>query len=178
MAELITIARPYAEAAFRLARDENALPAWSDMLRFMASVIADPQIARALDNPKLGTAEKEALLLSVAGDRLSTLGRNFLRVLIEADRATLLPQIAGLFATLKAGAEGLAKATIDTAFPLDETQLRSLTAALEQRFGKKIEAVVNVDRSLIGGVCIAVGDTVIDGSVKAKLDAMAVTLRA
>lgn len=178
MAELITIARPYAEAAFRLARDEKALPVWSDMLRFMASVIADPQIAGALDNPKLGTGEKESLLLSVAGDRLSTLGRNFLRVLIEADRASLLPQIAELFDTLKAGAEGLAKATIDTAFPLDETQVRSLTAALEQRFGKKIEASVNVDRSLIGGVRIAVGDTVIDGSVKAKLDAMAVQLRA
>ncbi len=101
-----------------------------------------------------------------------------MRVLIEAERVTLLPQIAQLFETLKADAEGVAKATIDTAFPLDDAQVREITAALERRFGKKIEATVNVDRSLIGGVRIAVGDTVIDGSVKAKLDAMDVQLRA
>lgn len=178
MAELTTIARPYAEAAFRLAREENALPVWSDMLRFMGSVVADPQVATALDNPRLGSGEEESLLLSVAGDRLSPVGRNFVRVLIEADRVTLLPQIAGLFETLKAEAEGVAKATIATAFPLDDVQVRALTAALEHRFGKKIEATVEVDQSLIGGVRIAVGDTVIDGSVKARLDAMAVQLRA
>lgn len=178
MAELTTIARPYAEAAFRLATDENALPAWSEMLRFLTKLVQDPQIARALDNPKLGAEQKESLLLTVASDRLPGLGRNFLRVLVEADRVTLLPYVAELFDQLKAQAEGVAKASIDTAFPLEEAQVRALTSALEKRFGKKIEATVNVDRSLLGGVRIAVGDTVIDGSVKAKLDAMNVQLRA
>jgi F-type H+-transporting ATPase subunit delta len=178
MAELTTIARPYAEAAFRLARENDALPVWSEMLRFMAGVVADPQIAATLDNPRLGAGDKEALLLSVAGERVGGLGRNFLRVLVEADRVTLLPDISRLFDGFKADAEGVAKAIVDTAFPLDEVQTRELMAALERRFGKRIEFAVNVDRSLIGGVRIAVGDTVIDGSVRAKLDAMHVQLRA
>ena len=86
MAELTTIARPYAEAAFRIARDENALPAWSEMLRFASTIIADPRVAAALDNPKLTAGDKASLVLSVCGDRLDALGRNFVRVLVEADR--------------------------------------------------------------------------------------------
>jgi F-type H+-transporting ATPase subunit delta len=178
MAELATIARPYAEAAFRLASDDNALPAWSEMLHFLATIVGDQQVAGALDNPKLDAPQKESLLLSVAGDRVTGLARNFVRVLVEADRVTLLPEIARLFDALKADAEGVAQARIDSAFPLDDAQVREITAALERRFGKKIEASVNVDKSLLGGVRIAVGDTVIDGSVKARLDAMNVQLRA
>ena len=100
MAELTTIARPYAEAAFRIARDANALPVWSQMLRFVSGVAADRRMAAALDNPKLTTGDKEALLLSVCGDKLDPLGRNFVRVLVEADRIAVLPQIATLFETL------------------------------------------------------------------------------
>src|SRR5512143_536076 len=101
MAELATIARPYAEAAFRLAREQHAFPAWSQMLRLVSQVTADPQMAAALDNPKLTAADKEVLLLKVCGDRLDTLGRNFVRVLIEADRIAVLPQVAALFDALK-----------------------------------------------------------------------------
>ncbi|MDQ6618602.1 MAG: F0F1 ATP synthase subunit delta [Pseudomonadota bacterium] len=178
MAELATIARPYAEAAFRLAADDNALPAWSELLRFLGTLVTEPRVASALDNPKLGTPEKESLLLTIAGDRVSGMGRNFVRVLVEADRVTLLPEISRLFDELKSHAEGVAHAVIDTAFPLDDAQVRDITASLQRRFGKKIEAAVNVDRTLIGGVRIAVGDTVIDGSVRAKLNAMHVQLRA
>jgi F-type H+-transporting ATPase subunit delta len=109
MAEPTTIARPYAEAAFRIASDGNALPVWSQMLRFVSGVVVDPRVAAALDNPKLTAGDKEALLLSVCGDRLDPLGRNFVRVLVEADRIALLPQIAASFEDLKDGAEGLAK---------------------------------------------------------------------
>lgn len=178
MAELATIARPYAEAAFRLASQDNALPQWSDMLRFLATIVSDSKVAEALDNPKLDAEQKESLLLSVANDRVSGLGRNFVRVLVEGDRVTVLPEIARLFDELKADAEGVAQARIETAFPLDDAQVREIATALERRFGKKIEATVAVDESLIGGARIAVGDTVIDGSVKAKLDTMHVQLRA
>jgi len=178
MAELTTIARPYAEAAFEIAKAENALEQWNGTLRFLGTLVADPQVAEALDNPRLGPPEKESMLLSLAGDRLSGGGRNFVRVLLEADRITLLPEIARLFDTFKADAEGVAQATIQSAFPLDDGQVRALTAALEKKFGKRIEATVEVDRSLIGGARIAVGDTVIDGSVKARLAAMHVQLRA
>src|SRR5918912_1288581 len=109
MAELATIARPYAEAAFRLASDDNALPQWSEMLRFLATIV-------------------------------SGMGRNFVRVLVEADRVSVLPEIARLFDELKADAEGVAQARIETAFPLDDAQVREITTALERRFGKKIEA--------------------------------------
>ncbi len=177
MAELTTIARPYAEAAFRLARDENALPAWSEMLRFASAIVADLRVAAALDNPKLTAADKASLVLSVAGDRLDALARNFVRVLVEADRVALLPQIQALFEALKNDTDGVAKARIDSAFPLTDAQLAELTAGLEKRFGKKIEATVNIEPALIGGARITVGDTVIDASVEAQLHAMATQLR-
>lgn len=177
MAELTTIARPYAEAAFRLAQEHNALPIWSQMLRLVSSVVADPRIAGALDNPRLAAADKESLLLSVVGESLDPLGRNFVRVLIESDRITVLPQIAMLFEGLRNSAEGVAKALIESAFPLSDAQIADLTAALEKRFGKKVETTIAVDPALIGGARITVGDTVIDGSVQAKLQAMATQLR-
>jgi F-type H+-transporting ATPase subunit delta len=178
MAELTTIARPYAEAAFRLAREANALPVWSQMLRLVRMVVADPQVAGALDNPKLTAGDKESLILSVCGDGLDPLGRNFVRVLVESDRIALVPQIAAHFEDLKNDAEGVAEATIVSAFPLDDAQVAELKAALEKRFGKRIDATVSVDPALIGGARVTVGDTVIDGSVQAQLEAMATHLRA
>jgi F-type H+-transporting ATPase subunit delta len=178
MAETATIARPYAEAAFEIAREANALQDWSRMLRLGADIVRDPQVAMALDNPRLGVPEKQTLLLDIAGDRLTEEGRNFLRVLVDADRITLLPQVAGLFDALKDQAEGTAKAEIETAYPLQDGQLEELTAALERRFGKRIEATVRVNPGLIGGARVTVGDSVIDGSVRAKLDAMRMRLRA
>jgi len=178
MAELTTIARPYAEAAFRIASEANALPVWSQMLRFVSGIVADPRVRAALDNPKLTAGDKEALLLSIVGDKLDPMGRNFVRVLIEAERIAVLPQIAMLFESLKDAAEGQAKARIDSAFPLSDAQLAEITAALEKRFGKKIEATVNVDPTLIGGARITVGDTVIDGTVTSQLATMATRLRA
>jgi F-type H+-transporting ATPase subunit delta len=177
MAELATIARPYAEAAFSIARDANALPVWSQMLRFATTVVADPRVSAALDNPKFTAGDKESLLLSIAGDRVTGDGRNFLRVLIESDRIKLLPEIETLFDTLKDSAESVAKATIETAYPLSDAQLRQLTAALEKRFKKKVETTVVENRTLIGGARVSVGDEVIDGSVQAKLAAMATQLR-
>lgn len=178
MAELTTIARPYAEAAFALARDENALPVWSEMLRFGAAIVADERVAQALDNPRLEASDKESLLLSIVGDRFNTQACNFVRVLVDADRVALLPQISTLFDTLKNQAEATAKATIESAFPLTDAQLDELRTALERRFGKKIDAEVLVNTDLIGGARVTVGDSVMDASVQAKLQAMATQLRA
>ena len=132
---------------------------------------------RALDNPKLTGADKTALLLSIGGDRLDATGRNFVRVLVEADRIAVLPQIRELYEALKNETDGVAEARIDSAFPLSDGQLAELMAALEKRFGKKIEATVNVDPALGGGARITVGDTVIDGTIEAQLAAMATQLR-
>jgi F-type H+-transporting ATPase subunit delta len=177
VAEPITVARPYAEAAYALARDGNALPVWAEMLRVATAVSSDAQMSMALDNPKLAAAEKGALFLSICGDKLDPGGRNFIRVLIEADRIGLLPEIRTLFETLKDEADGVARAQIISAFPLDDAQLAALRKGLERRFGRKIEATVSVDRSLIGGAKIVVGDTVIDASVQSELQTMANQLR-
>jgi F-type H+-transporting ATPase subunit delta len=178
MAELTTIARPYAEAAFALARDGNALPAWSQMLRLASAVVADPKVAQALDNPVLDSGAKESLLLSICGEKLNAECRSFLRVLIEGDRIGVLPQIQTMYESLKDAADGVAKATIETAFPFQGNELAELTAALEKHFGRKIEATVAVRPDLIGGARVTVGDMVIDGSVQEQLRAMAAQLRA
>jgi F-type H+-transporting ATPase subunit delta len=178
MAENLTVARPYAEAAFTLARDQNALPVWSGMLRLTAEIAADPQMRLALTSPKLDAPQKESLFLSVAGDKLSPEGRSFVRVLIESDRIALMPEIRQLFEARKDAAENVARATIESALPLTAEQEASLQAALKRRFGKTIESTVTVNSALIGGARITVGDTVIDGSVLGKLTAMANELTA
>jgi F-type H+-transporting ATPase subunit delta len=173
MAELHTIARPYAQAAFSLAREGSALPSWSAALDLAAAVVADAKVAAALDSPRLTGEDKAALVLSICGDRLGTEQRNFLRVLIDADRVALLPQIRDQFLDLKDAAEGVAKARIESAFPMSDGQVAELTGALEKRFGRRIEATVVVDPALIGGARVTVGDTVVDGTVQAQLQAMA-----
>ena len=177
MSEQVTIARPYAEAAFSLAREQNALPGWAEMLKVASNVASDPTVRAALDNPKLDNAAKESLLLSLCGDALSVEGKSFVRVLLESDRIAAWPDIRRLFDTLTDGAAGVARAHIVSAFPVDEAQLGALKAALEKRFGKKIEATVSVDPTLIGGARVTVGDTVIDASVRGELQAMSSQLR-
>jgi F-type H+-transporting ATPase subunit delta len=172
MAERTTVARPYADAAFRIALEQNALSRWSEMVKLAEAVASDPQMAEALASPNLDAGDKTSLFLSIAGDRFSDDMRNFVRVLIEADRIELLPEIRTLFEALRNDAEGVARATIETALPLSDAQLEQITAALAKRFGKRIEASTSINPALIGGARIAVGDTVIDGSVREKLEAM------
>lgn len=178
MAELSTIARPYAEAAFDLAREKNALPAWSRMLELVDAVAADARMGEALASPRLGDAEKESLFLSVCGDRLDADGRSFVRVLIEADRIGLAREIREIYEKRRNDAEGVARAVIESALPVSDADLAGLKSALERRFGRKVEATVRVNPELIGGARITVGDTVIDDSVQGRLAAMATELTA
>lgn len=178
MAELTTIARPYAQAAFALGQEGNSLPVWGEALHLAEAVVADPKVAAALDNPKLTAGDKESLVLSICGERLGAEQRGFLRVLIEADRIAMLPYIRSQFLALKDAAEGVAKARIDSAYPLSDTEVAELTRALERRYGRRVEATVHVDPALIGGAKITLGDTVIDATVQAQLQAMARELRA
>jgi F-type H+-transporting ATPase subunit delta len=135
-------------------------------------------MARSLDNPKFAAGDKESLILSVCGDKLDAMARRFVRVLVEADRVAVLPQISAMFDDLRNDTEGVATARIDSAFPLTDAQVAELKETLEKRFGKKIEATVNIDPELVGGARITVGDTVIDASVQAQLQSMANQLRA
>ena len=178
MAERTTIARPYADAAFEAARDKNDLAGFGRELAFAQTIAADPKMAEALASPKLDAAAKASLFLSIAGERFGSEMRNFVRILVEADRVSLLPEIRALFDARKDEAEGVAKVTIETAMPIPPAQLAELTAALERRFGRKIEVTVADNPALVGGARITVGDTVIDGSVRGKLAAMAQALSA
>jgi F-type H+-transporting ATPase subunit delta len=185
MAENVTLARPYAEAAFQLARSGNTLAAWSDVLARLSAVAACPEMEDCIGNPRLSPEELARLCLDVAADvttqdvklTLSVDQQNFVRVLAGNDRLIVLPEINELFNELKHGHEGVKDAEITSAFVLDEATLKTLVADLERKFGCKIQATVKVDAELIGGVRIAVGDEVIDASVRGKLAAMATALK-
>lgn len=177
MAEALTIARPYAEAVFKLARANNTLPAWADMLQLAATIAADERIRSLVDNPKVSAKRLGELLLSICGDKLSNEGRNFILLLVENGRVEILPQVSELFEQLKAQHEGVLEAKITSAFAMNDTQLKDLVANLEVKFKRKIEATVNVNPELIGGVKVEIGDEVLDASVRGKLEAMAVALK-
>ena len=177
MAENVTIARPYADAAFKLAEAGNALGAWSDALDRLAAVAADGQMQECIANPGVSVASLKQLMLDVAGSGLSAEQQNFIQVLAENERLGVLPEIRDLFTSLKNGAEGTKEAIIQSAFELDGAARAQLVADLEQRFGCKIKATVVVEPDLIGGVRIAVGDQVIDDSVRGKLASMATALK-
>ena len=181
MAENVTLARPYAEAAFQLAKGNNALSAWSTALNLLATVTANPEMEACISNPLLAPEQLSRLCLDVAGGTgdvaLSVEQQDFVRVLVDNERLFVLPEIAGLFEDLKAGHEGTKHAEISSAFAIDDTALKSLIADLERRFACKVVATVTLDPELIGGVRIAVGDEVIDASVRGKLAAMAAALK-
>lgn len=177
MAESVTIARPYAEAVFRLAREGKALAAWSGKLEFLASIVQDVEMADVIANPKFSAAQVADLVLAVAGAEATAEVGNFVRVLAANDRLAVLPQIAELFDKLKADEEGVKEAVIHSAFAMDDAQIKVLVTQLETHFRSKLEPRVVVDQSLIGGVKVAVGDDVLDASVRGKLDAMAAALK-
>ncbi|MCB1926858.1 MAG: F0F1 ATP synthase subunit delta [Rhodocyclaceae bacterium] len=177
MAELVTIARPYADAAFDLAAGADALKSWSDVLGRLAAIVAAPEMKALINDPKLSADELVKLVLDVAGDGLGEEQQNFVGVLVANERLQLMPEIHALFEDLKNGKEGVKDAVITSAFPLEGKQLKTLTGELEARFKAKLNVTVNVDPELLGGVRIAVGDEVIDASVRAKLASMATALK-
>ena len=166
MSQTLTLARPYARAAFGVARDAGALPAWSEALALAARVAADPQVAALLGNPKLTQADVATLLAPQEANE--TFG-NFLGLLFENRRLSLLPEIAGLYDELRFEAERVVKAKVTSAVALPAGELETIKAALKKRFGRDVEVETAVDDSLIGGAVIDAGDVVIDGSIKGKL---------
>lgn len=177
MAETRTIARPYAEAVFKLAKTSGTLPAWSEMLRLLAAIAMDEQIKVLIGNPKVPPKRLGELLLGICGDKLTDEGRNFVLLLAENGRIEVLPEVSEMFEQLKTRHDGVLDAKVISAFAMSEAQLKDLVADLEARFKRKIEAKVSIDPELIGGVKVEVGDEVLDASVRAKLEAMAVALK-
>lgn len=176
MAESLTLARPYAEAAFALARDHQALAPWENALARLAVVAADPKARDLANNPRVKPDQLAQFLFDVAGN-LNDAQKNFVRALIDNERLLVLPEIHELFVQLKNRHEGVKRAHVTSAFPLDEQTLKQLVAELEPRFKCRLQTSVSVDPELIGGVRVAVGDEVIDASVRGKLAAMAAALK-
>lgn len=180
MAESTTIARPYAQAAFKLAQQNQALPAWSEMLGLAAVVAADTGMRKLLDNPRVTPTQLAELFVDILvdsrGDRFNDDGRNMLRLLAERRRLALLPEIFGLYEQFKNEAEGAIKAQLITAFPATDAQKQTIAAALKQRFGRDVQMEYLTDPTLMGGAVVRAGDLVIDGSVRGKLTRLGTAL--
>jgi F-type H+-transporting ATPase subunit delta len=173
MSQNLTLARPYARAAFALSREDNSIAAWSQALTFAARVAADPQVHSLLNHPQL--TEDDAVTLLGTDGAGENFGR-FLRLLADNRRLVLLPEIAGLFEALRAEAEHVVKARVTAASELPASELESIRAALRRRFGREVEVETAVDESLIGGALIDAGDVVIDGSLRGQLQRLQATL--
>lgn len=173
MAELSTLARPYAKAAFNTALDNNQLDQWSTILSTLAAISEQETIRGLIANPALSAGDKARALKGVAGDVLDEGTGNLLDVLAENRRLTLLSEINEQFEALKAEHEKSADVLVTSAFSLSDSQQKTLTEKLTTKFGRKVSLTVNVDESLIGGVVIKSGDLVIDDSVRGKLAKLA-----
>ena len=177
MAEITTLARPYAVAVYRLAKQHKSQDQWSGMLQLLAGAASNEQMSRAIADPKLTAAQVEDIFSRVCGDKLDAAGNNLVKLLVENDKLSLLPVIAEMYEALKAEDGGVEQATIISAAKLDKKQIDALLTPLASRFKKKIEPQFAVDPELIGGVKIIVGDAVIDASVRAQLQDLAYTLK-
>jgi F-type H+-transporting ATPase subunit delta len=175
MAEVATIARPYAEALFKAAAGSDAR-ALAEQVEAIGAVAGDAQLRQFVDNPKVTDTQVIELVAGVAGITLDPKVRNLLAVAQENGKLPALPEIAAQFRALVNASTGVSDALIQSAFPLDAQQLADTVATLEKRFGRKLNATVQVDESLIGGIRVVVGDEVLDTSVKARLDQMKVAL--
>jgi F-type H+-transporting ATPase subunit delta len=177
VAEPSTVARPYAEAAFKLADAQGKLADWSAALGNLAAVSADARMRAAIGDPNLPAAKVAGLFLSVLSGKLSGEAENYVRVLAENGRLEVLPEIRAQFEALKNEREGVVEAEVTSAFEMDPAQLADLVARLEKNTGRKVRAKVSVDKSLIGGVKVVIGDKVIDGSARAQLAALETALK-
>jgi F-type H+-transporting ATPase subunit delta len=169
MSSAATLARPYARAAFAVARDQQALPAWSAALAFAAQAALDPAVAGVIGHPRM---QDSALVELLASPQASAEQKQLLAVLAENGRLPLLPEIAAQFEVLRAEAERVVPVQVRSAAALSEAEVEALRSALKKRFGAEVTLELEVDADLIGGAVINAGDVVIDGSVRGKLKRM------
>lgn len=176
MAESVTIARPYAEALFRVAKESGNLAKWSEQVPLLGQVAANADVRSAIGDPNVAASQLVDFFRSACGTTVDGEMSNFIQLLSKNDRLALLPEIAGLFESYMRDEEGTKQAEIFSAFPIDDNQVKALVPQLEAVFKTRLEASVSVDTALIGGIKVIVGDQMLDVSVRGKLDAMATAL--
>ncbi len=177
MAESVTVARPYAQAVFNLAKEKGALPVWSDRLGRLALIASDPEMTRVIGNPKFSVRQTADLFRTLSGEQSDRELAAFIDLLAENERFDVLTEISAIYESLKRDDEGIKTAEIASAFPINAPELSVLMRELEAHFGERLEGKVTVDPTLIGGVRVTIGDRVFDASVRGKLDLMAVALK-
>lgn len=177
MAELATLARPYANAVFDVAKSDGELDRWSRMLALLGAAAENETVQILLSTPEVEEAQKAHRLAEICGPELNDRGRRFVQVLAGNKRLPLLPEIQAQFEALRAEEQATLDVTVTSAYPLSEQELERLKSALSSRFDREVSMVSDVDASLIGGAIIRAGDTVIDGSLKGKLDKLAETIQ-
>ena len=178
MAQLTTMARPYARAAFETALQDGELQRWSDFLRLVAAVAEDASVKARLSEPSASGEVQAGLLISLLGDSAGEKQQNFLQVLAANKRLPLLADVVELFDDLKAEQEKRVEVEVVSAFELAEGTRQKLAAALTTRLQRDVNINTRVDKSLIGGLVIHAGDLVIDGSVRGRLNKLAETINA
>ncbi len=170
MAEISTLARPYAQAIFNLANANNTLKAWSDTLALLSEVAANKSMIGLINNPDVSSEQAVSLFLDICKDNLDEQGINFIKLAAENDRLEAIPTIAQSFEAMRAEAEGSIEAQVISAYAVNATQKKSIAAALKKKLGREVTIKTSTDKTLLGGVIIRAGDMVIDGSVKAQLE--------
>jgi F-type H+-transporting ATPase subunit delta len=178
MTDKITVARPYARAAFEEAQAHKVLGPWSHSLQRAAAVVKDPRVQNLLGNPAVTNAQLAKLVIDLAGPELDEQGHNFVQTLAENRRLAYLPEISTLFDELKDEAEGVVDVTVTSAAPLENGQRDALSAALQRRLKRQVRLHCETDPSLLGGAVLRAGDLVIDGSVRSRLNRIAYELAA
>jgi F-type H+-transporting ATPase subunit delta len=173
MAEAITIARPYANAVFEIAKDKSELKVWSELLEVLALAVADPAMQSIIASPSVSDEQVLGLMAEIAGDSMTKEATSFLALLAENNRLQLLSDIVVIYEELRAQAEQVMTADVISARVLTPEQEVSISAALKKRTGKDVTLNTHIDESLLGGAIIRAGDLVIDGSALGKLNRLA-----
>ncbi len=176
MQESVTVARPYAYAAFEYAREQGEFEAWSKMLSFLALMAADSSIRKIIQDPRLPRARLLQLIFDIGGDYLNERGRNLVRLLVDTGRIQFAPEIACLYEELRAQAERVVDVDVVSAYTLDEEQEQVIAEAVKKRIGRNVKVATHIDRGLIGGVIVRIGDRVIDASLRGRLKQLAARL--
>ena len=176
MAEVSTLARPYALAAFKQAMEEDNLNEWSEMIETLALIVSDPLMKGLIANPTVKRERLAELIIDVGGKALSETGKNFVRVLAEKGRLMLVTEVRAIFEEERAESEGRSRVEVTSAFELNDDQKTKITSAMSKRLGTKVDLSVTVDNALIGGVVIRAGDLVIDASLRGRMSRLANTL--
>lgn len=176
MAEITTIARPYAQAVFSLAEEQKDLKSWSETLQLAAAIASDADMQGLIGNPSVDNERLAAIFIDICGDKINDHAKNLINVLAENGRMAALPEISSQFEELKAEAESTVQAEMIAAFDVSDSQQKAIIAALKKRLGRDVTLTCKTDDTLLGGAIIRAGDLVIDGSVAGQLEKLTTAL--